>query len=88
MRKVGRVCWTTSALESVSYTIRFTGTRFQHPFSIRLAAQRNLLYTESVGFEPTVEDHSTPVFKTGAIIHSANFPKVWSYHATPRTMAV
>lgn len=31
---------------------------------------------DSVGFEPTVPFKSTPVFKTGALNHSANYPKM------------
>ena len=30
---------------------------------------------ERVGFEPTDEDRSSPVFKTGAFNRSATFPK-------------
>lgn len=33
------------------------------------------LLAERVGFEPTDEDRSSPVFKTGAFNRSATFPK-------------
>lgn len=33
------------------------------------------MLAEEVGFEPTDEDRSSPVFKTGAFNHSATLPK-------------
>ena len=35
----------------------------------------HLRLAEEVGFEPTDEDRSSPVFKTGAFNRSATFPK-------------
>ena len=40
-----------------------------------LVAFQKRTLAEEVGFEPTDEDRSSPVFKTGAFNHSATLPK-------------
>ena len=38
----------------------------------------NEVLAEGVGFEPTRERSPLPVFKTGALNHSATLPNIWS----------